>query len=319
MTKTVLNLFFVIVAFTASVHIVSGYRFRATQQEASPDGMVAVSNNMDDVESSNPNDFGVKPQYTEMPEPEEEASEWHVPEYVEPSDTIHAVATEGFCLKVLEDVKNKEAPYYVEGKFTGELRTDLVQQCGVQVCGFSLKYKNLVTCDKCPKDCSSPAGFFSDLLNDEDGTTQEFLTGLLEAIKSASKKGSATGAEGSVEPKNLGPDGPDGETETWSPVATGSSEGAPSVTKGFCLSVLKKVEAKEAPYYVDGSFTKEFRTDLVEQCGQRVCDWFQKYSDLITEDTSACEAKPKYMIKIMSNSKVIKELEMYAESDPEEL
>ena len=40
------------------------------------------------------------------------------------------------------------------GKYTGEVRQELMTQCNAQVCDWALSYGKLVqTCPNCPKDC----------------------------------------------------------------------------------------------------------------------------------------------------------------------
>merc|ERR1719478_2008731 len=77
-----------------------------------------------------------------------------------------AVVTKEFCMQVIQDVAARQAPYFVDGKFTGECRKELVDQCGDRVCEWAKHYKDAATeCPICPTSCDagapSRAAFFS--------------------------------------------------------------------------------------------------------------------------------------------------------------
>lgn len=69
-----------------------------------------------------------------------------------------AVVTTGFCFEVLQNVIDRQPPYFVDGKFTGECRKSLVDQCGDRVCQWALLYKKAATdCVSCPTSCDLQA------------------------------------------------------------------------------------------------------------------------------------------------------------------
>lgn len=212
--------------------------------------------------------------------------------------------TKGFCAGMLKKIENKEAPYYLEGKFTGETRTVLMTQCSRQICGWAMQYASKVKqCDECPQDCSSPMLFAKQLL--ASGKFDEMIAQLAgeqpeaDAPAAAAPPPAATGPS-SNDPRDpafhdadslvVGPTGPT-ELEKLSKVKLEAGEGVvggakveplvkDGVTKGFCTSMLKSIENKEAPYFVEGKFTGETREDLVKQCSHQVCDWAVSFGKL---------------------------------------
>ena len=99
----------------------------------------------------------VKPKYTEffssdnVEEEDETPRKTYKPEYKAPGPAqVETSVTKGFCAQILEDIENKKAPYFVNGEFTGEMRDDLVEQCGATICTWGQQYRELVqehTCD----------------------------------------------------------------------------------------------------------------------------------------------------------------------------
>lgn len=65
--------------------------------------------------------------------------------------------TKDFCEHVLEEVKNKQPPYFIKNHETGVdeptdlLRDGLVAQCGQKVCGWLEKYNEHLNCKECEK------------------------------------------------------------------------------------------------------------------------------------------------------------------------
>ena len=49
------------------------------------------------------------------------------------------------------------------------------------------------------------------------------------------------------------------------------------VTGDFCLQMLKDVQKKVAPYWAEGSYTKECRSKLKNECHDRICGWKKQY------------------------------------------
>jgi len=75
--------------------------------------------------------------------------------------------TTGFCKQMLQDVKDKKAPYFLEGKFTGESRKELVKQCGQRICtwGTEVAEASAPECGKdCPQPCKKAKDFVGNLL-----------------------------------------------------------------------------------------------------------------------------------------------------------
>merc|ERR550514_1614995 len=88
--------------------------------------------------------------------------------------------------------------------------------------------------------------------------------------------------------------GPSGNTGPPSePMLPPPREKVPSVTKGFCVDVIKAVSKKEAPYFLEGRFTGEGRTALLEQCSTYMCDWANEYTKAAEScDKGAPSCKP---------------------------
>ena len=83
-------------------------------------------------------------------------------------DNGQNVVTKEFCLKVLKGIRAKEAPYYIDGDYTGECREALKEQCGDMICGWSASYADLLSTES--KPCGS---------EDRD----EYLEGLMQSDK----------------------------------------------------------------------------------------------------------------------------------------
>ena len=66
------------------------------------------------------------------------------------------------------------------------------------------------------------------------------------------------------------------------------------VTKSFCMEVLKDVEAKKAPYWIEGELTDEVREELKGECNNLVCNWEEKYNSNKPEEP--CEASPVFKV-----------------------
>jgi len=77
--------------------------------------------------------------------------------------------TQGFCEDMLRGIAEREAPYFVEGKYTGEAREGILRQCSQQVCDWAKKYSDRVgNCGSaCPSDCSMPDNFVNWLSEDQ--------------------------------------------------------------------------------------------------------------------------------------------------------
>ena len=70
----------------------------------------------------------------------------------------NAVVTKAFCIEVLQNVIKRQPPYFVDGKFTGDCRKDLVDQCGERMCQWALVYKAAASdCPGCPTSCGASA------------------------------------------------------------------------------------------------------------------------------------------------------------------
>lgn len=66
------------------------------------------------------------------------------------------------------------------------------------------------------------------------------------------------------------------------------------VTKAFCQQVLKDVEAKKAPYWIEGELTDEVREELKGDCNSLVCNWEEKYNEMKPEDP--CVQSPLFSV-----------------------
>ena len=84
---------------------------------------------------------------------------YRIHDRVHPSkQATDAVVTKEFCIQVIQDVAARQAPYFVDGKFTGECRKELVDQCGDRVCEWAKHYKDAATeCPLCPTSCEAGA------------------------------------------------------------------------------------------------------------------------------------------------------------------
>lgn len=317
-----------------------GHNLRYETNEKGQKVMTATYGDID----GEPNDSGelpetFKPKYTEFSSSSEEqdaseenAGKTYKPKYKKPSpmEAVDVSVTKDFCAQVLEDIKEKKAPYYIEEKFTGEMREDLVAQCGASICSWGKQYREAVQdCGACPAECGDsfdPAAFFKGLLKDESSAKP-----IMEAILRIGKGGGDDGKTIKLQIKTGEEEEESAEEEIEaSEAATGSaapgeegypeeSESAddkPAVTRQFCLKVIRDIKGKRAPYYVEGSFTEEARADLVDQCGEIVCGWSASFAELLSERNSCDqESSGEYLEGLMKNEKGIEEIEMYAEAD----
>jgi len=268
-----------------------------------------------------------KPKYTEFSpseSPKEGDEKSYKPEYMKgKSLKKSASVTKGFCAEILADIKAKKAPYYIHGEFTGELRKDLIEQCGMTVCNWGVEYKKLVqTCDSCPSSCDGdfdPADFFNSLLTNEDAAAP-----IIQAILHISKSGpksllvslEAAAKKESTDPVAPGPTGltnSEGYPLKAKEGGPGPLPEGPAVTAGFCLKVIKDISAKVAPYFIDGVFTGECRKDLIDQCGEMVCGWSNSLKQLLDEKKS-CDASSsgEYLESLMKDSKACEKISMFA-------
>jgi len=273
-----------------------------------------------------------KPKYTEFfdgedaqVEEEQEARKTYKPEYKAPGPaSVETSVTKGFCAQILEDIENKKAPYFVDGEFTGEMRDDLVEQCGATICSWGQEYRQLVqehTCDACPDSCDGdfdPKAFFSQLLQNEE-TAKPIINAILHISKSkdGSKKMHITLSldEDEEEDAATGIEDPD----DYPLPAKEGDNGEPVVTKAFCLKVIRGIRNKEAPYYLDGGFTGECRETLKSQCGEMICGWSNVYSDLLSTESKPCSSDDRdgYLENLMQNDKGLEDMETFASADGE--
>ena len=71
---------------------------------------------------------------------------------------------------MLRDVIDGKAPYFIEGKFTGESRSQLISQCSLHICSWALKVHVAVTpqcsnSDCClPETCKVPQEYIKDVV-----------------------------------------------------------------------------------------------------------------------------------------------------------
>ena len=63
--------------------------------------------------------------------------------------------TKEFCLEVITNVANRQAPYFVDGEFTGEGRNSLIVQCGDRMCEWARLYGMAARCPTCPSSCGA--------------------------------------------------------------------------------------------------------------------------------------------------------------------
>lgn len=195
----------------------------------------------------------------EAAEPEED---YFVPVYMPAKvDKPNPSVTEGFCKQMLQDVKDKKAPYFLEGKFTGESRHELVKQCGQRICtwGTEIAKASAPDCgENCPKGCNKPKDFITDMLEDETKLAA-FIGSLLKQFPGANAVAEKPAA------------------------AHARFKG---VTKEFCEHLLEQVKAKEAPYWVTNKETgvaeptPETRSGIVHTCSQKVCGFMDQYKEL---------------------------------------
>lgn len=220
--------------------------------------------------------------------------------------------TKGFCAGVLKAIEAKEAPYFINGESSGEMRSDLISQCGMMICEWGVDYRKLVdTCASCPKSCDGEFDskeFFNSLLSDEAGAEE-----IIKAILHLSGEKEGKSVELTVEKAEKEAEEEVGEIDIAS---LGGKGGHTDVTRGFCLEVLQGVKDKKAPYYVDGQATGEARKDLIGQCADRVCEWSNTYKSLIKAgepcpmgDTAG---KEKYVISMMADGEKLGELLLHS-------
>lgn len=209
----------------------------------------------------------------------QDAGKSFVPEYMPAKpEPVHSIVTKGFCTKVLKAVQEKQAPYYIHGEFTGEMRTDLLEQCGANICKWGMEYKKTVEkCDKCPASCDkTPAAFFDHLLNDSAAAAP-----IIKAILHVAGQAQTTEVHIQL---NAAGDAPVAADDGYPLPAEegGLKEGqdGDGPTKGFCVKVLSGIKNRAAPYYLEGQYTGECRQNLVDVCGERICGWAAIYKHL---------------------------------------
>lgn len=273
-----------------------------------------------------------KPKYAEFFDGEEEEKEkdegkTFKPTYKEPSpmESVGDVSvTKEFCAQVLQDMKDKRAPYYVQGEYTGEMRADLVSQCGASICNWSAEYRDSVEdCGACPSECGEtfdPAEFFRNLLGKENGDGDKVLSAILKISHSKSENGrktiTLTVASDDDEEEDVSAATGAEDDDGYPLPAKKGVDAEPSVTKAFCLDVMRKIRQGEAPYVVEGVVTEEARADLKKQCAELVCGWSVAYAKLLTErHACASESSGEYLDSLLKNSNGMKEIEMYATAD----
>lgn len=273
----------------------------------------------------------VKPKYTEffssdnVEEEDETPRKTYKPEYKAPGPAqVETSVTKGFCAQILEDIENKKAPYFVDGEFTGEMRDDLVAQCGATICTWGQQYRELVqehTCDACPESCDGdfdPKAFFSQLLENED-TAKPIINAILHISKSkdGDKKMHITLSVKDDEDEDAatGVEDPD----DYPLPAKEGDNGENVVTKEFCLQVIKGIRKKEAPYYIDGEYTGECRESLKSQCGDMICGWSNAYADLLSTESKPCNSDDRdgYLEGLLQNDKGLEDMETFASADSE--
>merc|ERR1719478_229470 len=180
-----------------------------------------------------------------------------------------AVVTKEFCIQVIQDVAARQAPYFVDGKFTGECRKELVDQCGDRVCEWAKHYKVAATdCPVCPTSCDagapSRAAFFSvntfptalNILG-----TQKFYAAIQKEMQARAADASKTTPKTTAKPADV------------PQLPKGADAPKTAVTAGFCKQMLQDVIDGKAPYFIEGKFTGESRSELISQCGEHICNW----------------------------------------------
>eukprot|EP00941_MAST-03F_sp_MAST-3F-sp1_P004731 g4731.t1 len=225
------------------------------------------------------------------------------------SATSNPDVTESFCLGVLQEIKDRKAPYFVEGKWTEECRSDLINQCSSVVCSWKKKYNDAL--GAVTNDGQSCNDFTKSMLEDENGaSTIEILISRagaevktmapetmlrFKALRLSSKApGDLTvHVTAPTESANDAMDAAEANARSagtdMDPLSVlNDPEGPPAtVTEKFCLKVIRDIENKRAPYFVDGKFTGEHREELVNQCAEKVCNWHSKVRRKIDE---ACKS-----------------------------
>lgn len=276
-----------------------------------------------------------KPKYVEFfdgedaDEDQKDEGKTYVPEYKKASHEGRGekpTVTKGFCAQILTDIKEKNAPYYVDGEFTGEMRQDLIEQCGSTICDWGVEYRNLVDdCGACPESCDGdfdPRSFFQQLLED-DGSSSSIIEAILHISKGegGSKEVRITLKAGDEEEEDEGATGAMEEYDPEDyplPAKENGDDDEGGVTKAFCIKVLKDVRAKKAPYYVDDQFTGEARESLKDQCGDMICGWSSSFADLMSGDGSCSnENKEEYLEGLLEDDVATDEIATFAEADEE--
>lgn len=105
-------------------------------------------------------------------EDDEEAATGSSDDYPLPAkegDNGESVVTKEFCLQVISGIRKKEAPYYLDGEFTGECRESLKSQCGEMICGWSNVYADLLSTESKPCSDDDRDGYLEELLQNDKG------------------------------------------------------------------------------------------------------------------------------------------------------
>ena len=148
-----------LLVLSTSTLLVHSLRLRKPMVNEDGESVIqATIGNIDGLPNDDPAPIEtVKPKYTEffssdnVEEEDETPRKTYKPEYKAPGPAqVETSVTKGFCAQILEDIENKRAPYFVDGEFTGEMRDDLVTQCGATICTWGQQYRELVqehTCD----------------------------------------------------------------------------------------------------------------------------------------------------------------------------
>lgn len=231
-------------------------------------------------------------------------SEMVKPEYSNVTLETEAPAiTKGFCYKMLQDMEVKSPPYYLEGSFTGEARSDLLNQCGQKICTWAVEYRSLVEkCEECPKSCGSEASkaqirIFVDKLCTDEPLLKAFIHVQHHKITKETS-----------------------QSNKDAPSIQDSDKSEPVVTKSFCVEVLKGVEEKVAPYFINNKFTGEARKGLITECGKHICNWSAQYKLLLKEKNSCEESKSEeYLERLMHHSGEVGDLRLYVTADPRKM
>jgi len=281
-----------------------------------------------DITSQSTPSESYKPKYTEFSAAESDSgAEMHDGKTYKPTykkvieEMEKPSVTKGFCAGVLKAIEAKEAPYFIDGESSGEMRVDLIQQCGTTICEWGAAYRKTMAefaCPKCPNSCEEgfdAKEFFNALMGDDAEASP-----IIKAILKLS--GDTEGSDVTLEVKEQ-PAEDEEETEEIDLGALGGTignGGDSDVTRGFCVKVLNGVKNKEAPYYVDGVFTGEKRKELIGQCGEMVCEWSNTYKALLKKNepcpmAGSQEDKDKYVISIMKDGASMGELVLHASAE----